>query len=117
MADKKFTERDFLNGVIASEVAENLKDYAKAQLAKIDAKNENRRKKLTKTQEENEEIKVKILEFLKDKSSVLASTVATELELPNTPKASSLLGQLEKDGKVKSVKPKKSSPNVYSLVE
>lgn len=89
--------REFLNAVIATENAE-LVEFAKAELAKLDARNEKRRATPTKAQTENAELKVKILAVLAEGAKVGAE-VGKALDI-STQKAVALLGQLVDEGKV-----------------
>lgn len=113
------TQREFLTAIASNETLNaELVDFAKALLVKADEKNAKRREKPTKTQLENEPIKVKILELLADKSMV-ASDIAKELEI-TTQKVSGLARQLVESRKVvaKDIKIKgKGSVKCYSLVK
>ena len=115
------TKREFLNEVIAvidgtSEVdVLELKDFAKAEIVKLDERNANRSSKPTKTQIENEPIKEKILEVLSTGERMVASAIAERLEI-STQKASALCRQLveSKKLKVEDVKiPKKGKQKAY----
>ena len=80
------TKREFLNEVIAvidgtSEVnVLELKEFAKAEIVKLDERNANRSSKPTKTQIENEPIKEKILEVLSTGEKMVASAIAERVE-------------------------------------
>lgn len=117
------TKREFLNEVIAvidgtSEVdVLELKDFAKAEIVKLDERNANRSSKPTKTQIENEPIKEKILEVLSTGERMVASAIAERLEI-STQKASALCRQLveSKKLKVEDVKiPKKGKQKAYMI--
>ena len=117
------TKREFLNEVIAvidgtSEVdVLELKDFAKAEIVKLDERNANRSSKPTKTQIENEPIKEKILEILSTGERMVASAIAERLEI-STQKASALCRQLveSKKLKVEDVKiPKKGKQKAYMI--
>ena len=117
------TKREFLNEVIAvidgtSEVdVLELKEFAKAEIVKLDERNANRSSKPTKTQIENEPIKEKILEVLSTGERMVASTIAERLEI-STQKASALCRQLveSKKLKVEDVKiPKKGKQKAYMV--
>ena len=117
------TKREFLNDVIAvidgtSEVnVLELKEFAKAEIVKLDERNANRSSKPTKTQIENEPIKEKILEVLSTGERMVASAIAERLEI-STQKVSALCRQLveSKKLKVEEVKiPKKGKQKAYMV--
>ena len=121
------TKREFLNNVIAvidgtSEVnvsKEELEEFAKAEIVKLDERNANRSSKPTKTQIENEPIKEKILEVLSTGEKMVASAIAERVEI-STQKASALCRQLVESQKLKveEVKiPKKGKQKAYSILE
>lgn len=110
------TNREFFNAIISANVAEEVKAFAKDEIAKLDKKNEKRRNTPNKTQVANEPLKAKILELLASGKKV-ASEIATALEV-STQKASSLCLQLVKEGAIVSsdVKVKgKGSVKGYAL--
>ena len=117
------TKREFFNEVIAvidgtSEVnVLELKEFAKAEIVKLDKRNASRSSKPTKTQIENEPIKEKILEVLSTGERMVASAIAERLEI-STQKASALCRQLveSKKLKVEDVKiPKKGKQKAYMI--
>ena len=119
------TKREFLNEVIAvidgtSEVnVLELKEFAKAEIVKLDERNESRSSKPTKAQIENEPIKEKILEVLSTGERMVASAIAEKIEI-STQKASALCRQLVESGKlsVEEVKiPKKGKQKAYRILE
>ena len=119
------TKREFFNEVIAvidgtSEVnVLELKEFAKAEIVKLDERNANRSSKPTKTQIENEPIKEKILEVLSTGEKMVASAIAERVEI-STQKASALCRQLVESNKLKveEVKiPKKGKQKAYSILE
>ena len=119
------TKREFLNEAIAvidgtSEVnVLELKEFAKAEIVKLDERNASRSSKPTKTQIENEPIKEKILEVLSTGEKMVASAIAERVEI-STQKASALCRQLVESNKLKveEVKiPKKGKQKAYSILE
>lgn len=119
------TKREFLNEVIAvidgtSEVdVLELKEFAKAEIVKLDERNANRSAKPTKAQIENKSIKEKILEVLSTGEKMVASTIAEKVEI-STQKASALCRQLVESNKLKveEVKiPRKGKQKAYSILE
>lgn len=91
------TQREFLNNIINGNIDNNTIEMAKAEIAKLDARNDKRRNTLTKEQKENEVIKESILGVLNGVTT--AAEVGKALEI-STQKASALLGQLASDEKV-----------------
>ena len=119
------TKREFLNEVIAvidgtSEVdVLELKEFAKAEIVKLDERNANRSAKPTKAQIENKSIKEKILEVLSTEERMVASAIAEKVEI-STQKASALCRQLVESNKLKveDVKiPRKGKQKAYSILE
>ena len=119
------TKREFFNEVIAvidgtSEVdVLELKEFAKAEIVKLDERNANRSAKPTKAQIENKSIKEKILEVLSTEERMVASAIAERLEI-STQKVSALCRQLveSKKLKVEDVKiPRKGKQKAYSILE
>jgi Fic family protein len=111
------TNREFFKAVIGSEVNEELKAFAQAEIDKLDKKNEKRKNTQTKTQKENEGVKNSIVALLEEKGSMVASVIATELNI-STQKASALCKQLvaEKELVVSDIKVKnKGTLKQYSL--
>ena len=95
---------------------------AKAELAKMDTANENRKSKPSKTSVANEPIKAAIVELLKSNGAMVASAIgaalSTEENKISTSKASALCGQLVKAEvlAVEDVKiPKKGAVKQYSI--
>lgn len=91
------TQREFLNNIINGNIDNDTIEMAKAEIAKLDARNDKRRNTLTKEQKENEVIKESILGVLNGVTT--AAEVGKALEI-STQKASALLGQLAYDEKV-----------------
>ena len=113
------TEREFLNAVLNSKDAtEEMRTYATEGIAKLDARNDKRRNTLNKTQRENAEIMRAIVTLVTEKGAMVASAIASELEI-STQKASALC-KLLVDNKVfvvSDVKSKnKGTVKSYSLV-
>ena len=111
------TQREFFTAITESDVAQELKDYATAQIEKLDARNASRSSKPSKKAIENEPIKAAILERLTDEYQP-ASEIAAALVI-STQKASSLLSQLNAEGKieVENIKvPKKGKCKGYKKI-
>lgn len=113
------TNREFYNAVISGFITEAEINFAKAEITKLDARNDKRRNTLTKEQIANEELKTAIVELLADKGMLVASTIATTLGV-STQKVSALAKQLVESGKVvaEDVKVKgKGAVKGYKVVE
>ena len=90
------TKREFLEKVIAMENDE-LTEFAKSEIEKMDARNAKRAHTPSKKAKENEPIKANIADFLADKDFTVASVIAEGLEI-STQKASALCRQMVNDG-------------------
>lgn len=104
-----------INGTISAEVIAK----AKEELAKLDKKNSDRSAKLTPAQIENEKLYPSVLALLNSETAVLSTDVATSLGV-STSKATGLLGNLLKLGKVAKIDvkvPKKGTQKGWLLVE
>ena len=114
------TYREFLNSVAASSVEVQISDFAKSELAKLDARNDKRRNTLTKEQIANEGIKADIVAALAAAGKALtASELSTSLGY-STQKITALCKQLTDCGKVTAddVKVKgKGTVKAYKLAE
>ena len=116
------TNREFLTAIANSSLSDDLTTYAAEQIVKLDMRNAARKEKQSskpsKTAIENESIKASIMEFLSAQSEpMIAADIAENLKI-TTAKASSLLTQLVKSGKVvkSEVKsPKKGKVKGYSI--
>lgn len=111
------TDREFLNSVIALATAtDEMKEYAKGKIAKLDEKNAKRKNTLSKVQKENIGIKEAIIEALADNGKV-ASELASELDVSKQ-KISALCRQLVTDGTITASDKKvkgKSAVKFYEL--
>lgn len=74
----EFTKRDFLNKVIANEINDEVIDYAKAALEKLEAVNEKRRNTPTKAAKANAELVPGLVAVLTDVPKT-APAIAAEL--------------------------------------
>lgn len=110
------TNREFYNAVINAIDNEEIVNFAKDRIAKLDATNAKRQSKPSKRAVENEPIKAKILEVIGDGST--ASDIAPKTEI-SVQKASALLRQMVADGilSVEDVKmPKKGVVKFYKVI-
>jgi GTP-sensing pleiotropic transcriptional regulator CodY len=83
------TNREFYKAVIGAEVSEELKEFAKSEIEKLDKKNEKRKNTQTKEQKANEGIKSQIVECLTENGAMVASVIAEKVGI-STQKASAL---------------------------
>ena len=95
------TQRDFLEVIVEQVEIEEIVNFAKDEIQKLDKRNAKRRTSKTAKQKENDAIKDQILEVLDSKEFLLSSDVALKLHLTSQ-KASALLQQLAKDEKIMS---------------
>ena len=92
------TKREFYTAITEAEVAEELKEFAVAEIEKLDAENAKNAAKRAEKAKENEPYFEKILELVGE-TPVVASEVAAELGV-STSKASSLLRTLVNDERI-----------------
>ena len=94
------TRKEFNLAVLALENCPNdLREYALADNEKIDKRNASRALKPTKAQLENEALYPSVLAILSSDEPTLSTVVASTLGI-STSKATGLLGNLFKEGKV-----------------
>jgi DNA-binding transcriptional regulator GbsR (MarR family) len=87
------TNREMLTAVVNGELTDEVIEKAKEEIAKLDARNANRKNKPSKTQIENAPIIEKIAELLTD-TPMRASEIAEALGI-STAKASALAKKVE----------------------
>lgn len=112
------TQREFFTAITESEVSEELKIYATAQIEKLNAKNATYSSRTSKKSIENEPIKAAILDLMTNEYQP-AAAIAAALDI-STSKASALLRQLKTDGKieVEDIKiPKKGKCKGYKKIQ
>ena len=115
---KDMTNREFFTAILNSNLSDEMKEHATAELKKMDERNSKRSSTMTTTQKENIALKEKILAALTTEGKV-ASALAEELSL-SVNKVSSLCHQLVEDDKavVEDVKvPKKGMRKLYKVKE
>lgn len=111
------TNREFLNNIVAGKITNDEIEKATTLLKAMDAKNEARKAKPSKTAIANEPIKQAIVNALEGKGVQTAAEVGATLDI-TTQKASALLRQLTEDGilTVSEVKvPKKGKVKGYAI--
>lgn len=114
------TTREFLTAITSMpNINDELKEYAKGELKKLDKRNAARAAKPTKAQKENEPIKEEIVKFLTEKGGFHTASEVMEACEISVQKASALCRQLVEEGrlKVKEIKvPKKAKQKAYANV-
>ena len=113
------TNREFFNAVINTEnVAEDIKAYAEAAIAKMDATNEARKNKPSKAAIENAPLLEQIYNEVLTNEAQIASAVAEAIGV-SVQKANSLLRTLVAEGKAEATDikvPKKGTVKGYTKV-
>lgn len=115
------TKREFLNTISTAEnLSAELTEFAAAELAKMDAANNRRSSKPSKTQIANEPIKADILAYLSEKpDGATAAVIAEDVEsVTSTQKATGICRGLVQAGvlDVEDVKvPKKGVQKKYTI--
>ena len=92
-------KREFFNAIINGKITDEVITMAKEEIEKLDARNEKRRNTMTKEQTANEGVKAQIVEFIGDKTTVVASEIAQGVGV-STQKVSDLCKQLVDEGKL-----------------
>lgn len=122
MANTTMTSREFFTAVIEGNITDDIKDFAKSQIEKLDSKNAKRKSTDSKTQRENKAIKETLLATMeKDKVYTASEVAGMEIEgITSTQKASALLRQLVETGALTSEEVKvtgKGKVKGYRLAE
>jgi hypothetical protein len=117
------TNREFFVAIASNtNLTDDLREHAQAQVDKMDASNAKNRGKESKTYKANLPLMAEVLELLADKpmlTSEVSIAMSTEERPISTSKASALLRTLEGEGKVTSVKVKvkgKGEQTQYTIV-
>lgn len=94
------TKREMFEKIAGMVDDVEVKEFCASEIEKMNVRNAKRAERPSKTAIANEPIKAKIMEFLNGcEEREIASTIATEVEI-SVQKASSLCGQLVKDGRL-----------------
>ena len=113
------TNREFLTTIIEANINDEITTFAKESIAKLDKRNADMAAKPSKTAVANEPIKAAILSTMTTDADTFAAEVATAQGI--TPqKASALLVQMVKEGKVTQTEvkvPKKGKVKAYRLAQ
>ena len=117
------TNREFFVAIASNtNLSEDLREHAQAQVDKMDASNAKNRGKESKAYKANLPLMAEVLELLAEKpmlTAEVAIAMSTEERPISTSKASALLRTLEGEGKVTSVKVKvkgKGEQTQYTIV-
>lgn len=118
---KPMTRREIYNAVLNGNTSEEVLNWFRAELSKMDTANEKRKTQPSKKDKENQPIKDSIFALLSEKGPMVASAIGEALEI-STSKASALCRQMVEDGRlsVAEVKsPKKGGGKVkqYTAIE
>lgn len=115
------TNREFLTAITSMpNINDELKEYAKGELKKLDKRNAARAVKPTKAQKENEPIKEEIVKFLTEKGGFHTASEVMEACEISVQKASALCRQLVEEGTltVQEIKvPKKGKQKAYAIAD
>ena len=115
------TNREFLTAITSMpNISDELKEYAKGELKKLDKRNASRAAKPTKAQKENEPIKEEIVRFLTEKGGFHTASEVMEACEISVQKASALCRQLVEEGTltVQEIKvPKKGKQKAYAIAD
>ena len=112
------TNREFYTSISKGELTDEIKEFAVAAIAKLDARNENRSSKPSKAQLENAPLKQAILEYLCANDGAFTEGQLGEAIGVTHNKAGSLARQLVAEGKVVSTEiklPKVGKRKAYSI--
>lgn len=100
MAEKKMTQREFLENVINGNLTDEVLDFAADWKKKIEEKNAKRREQPSKTQLENAELAAKIHQFvLAADGAVTTTEIAANFDL-STQKIAPITNAMVKDGRL-----------------
>ena len=114
------TNREFYTAISEGKLTDEIKEFAISAIEKMDARNEVRSSKPSKTQLENAPIKEALLKYLTENDGQFTEgDLGTALEITHN-KAGALARQLVAEGKVTSAEvklPKVGKRKVYSIVK
>ena len=113
MAESKMTMREFFTAIISNEITDAIIEKATAELEKLDARNEKRASKPSKTAEANGPLITKLEEYLEGKEPMIASDIASALEM--TPNKVASLAKASEKIKTTKTRHKGREVNQYSI--
>ena len=114
----KMTKREFYTAIKNGEIDEQVKEFAAAELEKLDAANEKRRNTMSKKAQENLPLMEKIMDEILGEEPKTATDVSEVLDV-SVQKASGLLRRLVKEGRAEKVDVKikgKGTQKAYKLM-
>lgn len=94
---KPLTRREVYNAVLNGNISEEVLNWFRAELSKMDTANEKRKTQPSKKDKENQPIKKSIFSLLTEKGGMVASAIGEALDI-STSKASALCRQMVDDG-------------------
>ena len=95
------TNREFFTAIVSVNVSDEITEFAKTALVKLDKKNENRRNSTSPNQKANEDFKVEILNYMnEDTSAIYTAKVLADKFGVSTQKISALVKQMVDNGKL-----------------
>lgn len=112
MTTSTMTMRELLTAVVEAQISEEVTAKAEAELAKLDARNEKRASKPSKTAEANAPLIAKLEAFLEGKK-MIASEIAKELDM--TPNKVASLAKASEKILISKTRVKGREVNIYSL--
>ena len=113
MAESKMTMREFFTAITSNKITDAVIEKATAELEKLDARNEKRASKPSKTAEANVPLITKLEEYLEDKEPMIASDIAAALEM--TPNKVASLAKVSEKIQVTKTRHKGREVNQYSI--
>ena len=96
---KPMTRREVYNAVLGGNISEEVLNWFRAELSKMDTVNEKRKTQPSKKDKENQPIKESIFSLLTEKGGMVASAIGEVLEI-STSKASALCRQMVEEGRL-----------------
>ena len=114
MTDSKMTMREFFNAVISNEITDDVIEKATSELKKLEERNEKRNTKPSKTAEANKPLIEKLEAFLEGKDAMIASDIASQLEM--TPNKVASLAKASDKIQITKTRNKGREVNQYSLI-
>ena len=96
---KPMTRREVYNAVLGGNTSEEVLNWFRTELSKMDTANEKRKTQPSKKDKENQPIKESIFTLLSEKGSMVASAIGETLNI-STSKASALCRQMVEDGRL-----------------
>ena len=100
MANTKYTSRNFYTDVMNGNITEQVKEYARESIKKMDEKNANRSSTMTASQKANAQTKSEILAYMVPDEIYTAKGIAEKFVMSSTQRASTLLGQMVASGDI-----------------